>query len=149
MKKAIIVVLSVLMFGVALSAQPRTIGLRGGYGVEISYQHDLGSTNFLEADLGLVGGSNFYLTGIYDYSFAQRGIFSFYGGPGATVGFWDNGESTELSLGIAGQIGTEVDVEPYISLPVRLSLDWRPTFYLVGASGFAWSGFALGVRYIF
>ncbi len=149
MKKVIIVVLSVLMFGVALSAQPRTIGLRGGYGVEISYQHDLGSANFLEADLGLVGGGDFYLTGIYDYSFAQRGIFSFYGGPGATVGFWDNGESTELSLGIAGQIGTEVDVEPYISLPVRLSLDWRPTFYLVGASGFAWSGFALGVRYIF
>lgn len=144
MKKAIIVVLSVLMFGVALSAQPRTIGLRGGNGAELSYQHDLGSTNFLEADLGLMGGG-FYLTGIYDYSFAQKGIFSFYGGPGATVGIWDGG----VSLGIAGQIGTEVDLDSYISFPLRVSLDWRPTFYFVGASGFAWSGFALGVRYVF
>lgn len=148
MKKVIIVVLSVLMFGAALSAQPRAIGLRGGYGAEISYQHNLGSANFLEADLGLVG-KDFYLSGIYDFSFAKKGIFNFYGGPGATVGFWNNGENTELSLGIAGQIGTEVDLESYISFPLVVSLDWRPTFYLVGASGFAWSGFALGLRYAF
>ncbi len=148
MKKAIIVVLSVLMFGAALSAQPRTIGLRLGYGAELSYQHDLGSANFLEADLGLVG-KDFYLSGLYDFSFAQSGIFSFYGGPGATLGFWDNGDNTEISFGIAGQIGTEVDLEPYIAFPLRVSLDWRPTFGLVGNTGFHAGGFALGVRYVF
>ena len=54
MKKIILVAALVLGFAAAAAAQPRALGLRGGYGVEASYQHTLGS-NFVEADLGLYG----------------------------------------------------------------------------------------------
>ena len=52
MKKIILVAALVLGFAVAASAQPRAIGLRGGWGAELSYQHSFDS-NFLQADLGL------------------------------------------------------------------------------------------------
>ena len=58
MKKIILVAALVLGFAAAAVAQPRALGLRGGYGVELSYQHTLGE-NFLEADLGLGGFNNF------------------------------------------------------------------------------------------
>ena len=51
MKKFIVVVLSVLAFAAVASAQPRALGIRAGYGGEISYQHG-GGAGFLEADLG-------------------------------------------------------------------------------------------------
>ena len=54
MKKIILIAAMVLGFAVAAVAQPRAIGLRGGYGVELSYQHTLGE-NFVEANLGLTG----------------------------------------------------------------------------------------------
>lgn len=147
MKKVLIVALSVLMFGVAASAQPRALGVRATWGAEVSYQHNLGA-NFVEADLGLFNGG-FYLTGIYDFVFASEGNFNFYAGPGAQVGFYggydDNGNSvTKMSLGIAGQVGAEYN----FSLPISVSLDWRPTFNFIGG-GFGWQGFALGIRYRF
>ena len=52
MKKIILVAAMVLGFAVAAVAQPRAVGLRGGWGVEASYQHSFGE-NFLQADLGL------------------------------------------------------------------------------------------------
>ena len=112
MKKVLIVALSILMFGVAASAQPRALGVRATWGAEVSYQHGLG-TNFVEADLGLFG-NGFYLTGVYDFVFASEGNFNFYGGPGAQVGFYgstdDNGNSvTKMGLGVVGQIGAEYE----------------------------------------
>ncbi len=147
MKKVLIVALSILMFGVAASAQPRALGVRATWGAEVSYQHGLG-TNFVEADLGLFG-NGFYLTGVYDFVFASEGNFNFYGGPGAQVGFYgstdDNGNSvTKMGLGVVGQIGAEYN----FSLPISVSLDWRPGFSFTGG-GFGWAGFALGVRYRF
>ncbi len=149
MKKAIVVILSVLMFGVALSAQPRAIGLRIGYGVELSYQHSVGA-NFVEADLGMWGGNAFYLSGIYDFVFAQSGIVNFYAGPGAQVGFYNTTNSegnstTGMALGIVGQLGAEVEIP---SVPINVSLDWKPVFNFIGG-GFGWNGFALGLRYRF
>ena len=149
MKKAIIVILSVLMFGVAVSAQPRALGIRGGYGAELSYQHSLGS-NFLEADLGMWGGNAFYLTGIYDFVFAQSGIVNFYVGPGAQVGFYnttnDQGKATTaMALGVVGQLGAEFEIP---AVPINISIDWKPVFNFIGG-GFGWNGFALGLRYRF
>ena len=146
MKKVLIVALSILMFGVAASAQPRALGVRATWGAEVSYQHGLG-TNFVEADLGLFG-NGFYLTGVYDFVFASEGNFNFYGGPGAQAGFYstdDNGDSvTKMDFGVVGQIGMEYN----FSLPISVSLDWRPGISLTGG-GIGWQGFALGVRYRF
>ena len=76
MKKVLVAALSLLIFGVAASAQPRALGVRATYGAEVSYQHSFG-VNFVEADLGLFG-TGFYLTGVYDFVFASEGNFNFY-----------------------------------------------------------------------
>ena len=51
----------------------------------------------------------------------------------------------KVGLGIAGQLGMEYR---FASIPLGLSLDWRPGFDFVNAH-FGWEGFALGVRYTF
>ena len=47
MKKFILVLAATVLAAVAVSAQPRAIGARFGYGIEVSYQHSLGTDNML------------------------------------------------------------------------------------------------------
>lgn len=143
--KKILVALVAILIAVAAFAQDHSIGLRGGYGVELSYQQTLGGANFIEADLGLVGDSGFYLTGVYDFVIADAiggasGLKA-YAGPGAQVGILAN----QLCLGVVGQLGIKYD---FPSFPLGVSLDWRPSFSLIGF-GFGWSNICAGVRFNF
>ena len=151
MKKIIIVAALVLGFAAAAAAQPRAVGLRGGYGAELSYQHTLG-TNFLEADLGLVmNGLNVAAT--YNFMLAQpqwtdRGEWGVYAGPGAAVGL-GLGEASHLNVAVAGQVGLEYT----FWFPLQLSIDLRPQLGIGFAekSTMYFGGWcpALGVRYKF
>ena len=151
MKKIITIALSVLAFAAVTSAQPRAIGLRIGGSAEATYQHSIGG-NFIEGDLGLgiLNGGGFYATGIYDFVIGSIDNFNFYAGPGLQMGLYngvnDNAEkTTKFFFGLAGQVGFEWQ---FTSIPLNLSLDWRPGIDFCGA-GFYWSSFALGVRYRF
>ena len=145
MKKLIVILVSVFAFVAVASAQPRAIGLRAGYGGEVSYQHSLPSA-FLEADLGFLGNAHgFYVTGIYDFIFASSGIANFYVGPGVQVGVHSHERVNEFNAGIGGQLGVEFEIP---SIPLNLSLDWRPIYYLQ-QDVFGWQGIALGIRYRF
>lgn len=141
MKKIFIAVLSVLVFAVAASAQPKALGVRAGYGAEVSYQHFLGAENFLEADLGWTAGS-ISATGVYNFDLGMAGPFNFYAGPGAHLGL----ASETIAVAVAGQVGCEYE---FPTIPLNISLDWRPAFYVVPATQFSWVGFALGIRYRF
>ncbi|HAZ74012.1 MAG TPA: hypothetical protein DCW53_01330 [Rikenellaceae bacterium] len=148
MKKFIVVAFATLALAGAAMAQPRALGVRATWGAEVSYQHSVNS-NFVEADLGLFG-NGFYLTGVYDFIFASADGFNFYAGPGAQLGFYngvnDEGNNVlKMGAGIVGQVGAEYN---FPSIPLGLSLDWRPGFSFTGA-GFGWQGFALGIRYRF
>lgn len=150
MKKLIVVALCAVLFSVVASAQPRALGLRGGYGAELSYQHSLGA-NFAEIDLGLGYANTFHLTGVYNFNIGNAEAFGFYAGPGASVGMYnftnsDGNKALGLSLAVVGQIGAEY---VFSSIPLQISLDWRPAFRFIGDPGFGWQGFALGVRYMF
>ena len=70
MKKIILVAALVLGFAVAASAQPRAIGLRGGWGAELSYQHGFGA-DFLQADLGLNTFDSVHGSVVYNFMIAQ------------------------------------------------------------------------------
>ena len=142
MKKFIMVIAAVLCLSSAAFAQSRALGVRATYGAELSYQHSIGS-NFVEADLGWFK-NGFYLTGVYDFVFASEGNFNFYAGPGAAVGFYNDSETSGITLGIAGQLGLEYN----FNIPLQLSLDWRPVFNFIHG-GFGWEGIALGIRYRF
>ncbi|MCR5351277.1 MAG: hypothetical protein K6E35_02115 [Bacteroidales bacterium] len=142
MKKIIALLAGVLAFAAVASAQPRAVGIRtgwtGAFGIEASYQHYMGN-NFIEGDLG-ISGNTLCVTGIYDFMIGSAGEFDFYGGPGAMLSI---GES--FGAAICGQIGAEW---PVPTVPVTVSLDWRPAFLLTGG-GFYWQNICLGIRYSF
>ena len=121
MKKIILIAALVLGFATAAVAQPRAIGIRGGYGAELSYQHSLGA-NFIQADLGLVG-HGVTATATYNWMLAQpdwtdRGEWGFYAGPGAALGV----VGKSFCAAIAGQVGLEYT----FWFPLQLSVDLRP-----------------------
>jgi len=144
MKKILAIAVALFAFVAVASAQPRAIGVRAGYGGELSYQHSIGS-NFAEFDLGWMA-NGVYLTGIYDFILAGDGAFNFYAGPGASLGYYkyNSNNNYRFDAGLAAQVGIEYN----FSAPVTLSFDWRPGFYFVG-SYFNWTPFALGIRYRF
>ena len=153
MKKIIILAAIMLGFAVAASAQPRAIGIRGGYGVELSYQHTLG-TNFLEANLGLNTFNAINAVATYNWMIAQpqwtdRGEWGVYAGPGAALGL-GFGQASHFNIAAAGQVGLEYT----FWFPLQLSIDIRPQLGLItasGVSGFYFGGWcpAIGVRYRF
>ena len=136
MKKIILIAALALGFAVAATAgnpiekkfggKSRALGLRGGYGVELSYQHSLGE-NFVEADLGLWGFNTLNVVATYNWTLAQpqwtsRGDWGFYAGPGAAVGFDFKSETAGLNVAAVGQIGLEYT----FWFPLQLSVDIRP-----------------------
>lgn len=146
MKKALLIVAAILGLAVVASAQPRALGIRAGYGAELSYQHTLGGQNFIEADLGWAlgnpGGLDLGLS--YDFIIAPLGPLNFYAGPSAQAWMWFGDELT-VGVGVGAQLGLEYT----FSFPLQLSLDWRPLFTILPATGFGWSSFGLGIRYAF
>lgn len=131
MKKLILVAALVLGFAAAASAQPRALGLRLGYGAELSYQHTLSDTNFIEADLGLGNFAYLNLAATYNFMIAQpewtsTGTWGFYAGPGVALG----AGSGIFNIGVAGQVGLEYTFD----FPLQLSLDLRPQLGLVSAT---------------
>ena len=77
---------------------------------------------------------------------------NWYAGFGAHIGFWD-GNNTRWGddrsytvIGLDGILGLEYN---FTEIPVNFSIDWKPSFNLVGYSGFWGDGGALSIRYIF
>ena len=144
MKKILTVLAAVLMIGIAAQAQPRAIGVRAGYGAELSYQHTLGGANFAELDLGW-GVSNFCAALAYDFLIGTGTPVNFYVGPQATA-YLANGDNNMIfGLGAGAQLGLEYN----FNFPLQLSLDWRPTFFFIPGTAFGWNSIALGIRYNF
>ena len=144
MKKIIVLAVAVLGFTFAASAQPRAVGLRGGYGVEATYQHTLGE-NFIEANLGLNGVGCVNVAATYNWMLLQpqwtdRGEWGFYAGAGAAVGF----AQKSVYVGAAGQAGLEYS----FWFPLQLSIDFRQHIG-IGNGLWAPSSVGLGVRYRF
>ncbi len=157
MKKLLLVLVAVLGISFAASAQSNAIGLRLGYGNEISYQTALGS-NRLELDLGSLDAILYHysynflsLTATYQWTFELPvpGL-GWYVGPGAMAGFYLSDYSTEngLNLGIGGIIGLDYQFD---AIPLQLSLDARPMYSIIHPEYFDGIGYsaAFGVRYVF
>ena len=141
MKKVVAILVAVFAFVAVASAQPRALGIRAGYGVELSYQHNAGP-GFVEADLGFMGGQGIYASAVYDFIFASAGIANFYVGPGVMLGLHNN-IAPDVHLG--GQMGVEFELP---SIPMNISLDWRPGFSFM-YNHLVWTTFGLGLRYRF
>ena len=108
--------IAILALGISAFATAQTndkaIGLRGGWGTELSYQQPLSGSTRLEVDLGLPGWkySGIVLSGIHQWVMNIDGGLDWYAGLGGQVGSirWDKNESSGIGLGLAGQIGIEL-----------------------------------------
>ena len=124
MKKVLAILVAAFAFVAVASAQPRALGVRAGWGGELSYQHGAGA-GFLEADLGFLANNGFYVTGVYDFILGSSGICNFYAGPGVQLGMYNHADQSGFNAGLAGQLGVEFEIP---SVPLNISLDWRPVF---------------------
>ena len=153
MKKIILVAAMVLGFAVAASAQPRAIGLRLGWGADVSYQHTVKDADFVEVNLGLNNFNSLDASAVYNFMIAQpqwtdRGEWGFYAGPGAAVGmsFGTGNDDGYFHVAAAGMVGLEYT----FWFPLQLSLDLKPTLGFGFGHGFHWGVMpALGIRYRF
>lgn len=155
MKKIIIAIVAVFALSTA-NAQIQDLGVRvgggQGYGAELSAMWGLGG-NRLETDLGWASGdhySAFSLTGIYQWTGEIGSGFGWFAGVGARLAMWswDNaaGGGSDFALALAGQAGLEYNFD---AIPIQLTLDIRPAFYLIPDTDFHWGDIALGIRYRF
>lgn len=171
MKKIILIAAMICGFAVAASAQPRSIGLRTGNGGEVSYQHTLGGSNFIQIDGGVevilykAASFNVGATGVYNFMIAQptwtdRGEWGFYAGPGVSAGAYIGTEKTpnhdyyypyyavvtKPYLGAAGMVGLEYT----FWFPLQLSVDFRQQVGVAFGSGMQFpSSIGLSARYRF
>lgn len=128
----------------------KAIGLRGGNGTELSYQHPLSGNTRVELDLGLPGWkyAGIVLSGVHQWLWNIDGGLDWYAGLGGQVGSirWATGNPYDFGLGLAGQIGLEYN----FPIPLQLSLDWRPVWNIIPSGhGFGYESAAFGIRYRF
>lgn len=145
----------VSMAAFAQNGYKNAIGVRAGWGAEISYQRYLGSDNAnsvnrIEAGIGVNRygfntGATFQW--VFDLPIETEGIWQWYVGGGAALGGWDTKKfGSGFSLGITAQGGFEYS---FADIPLLLSIDYRPGFYFLPEAKFDWTGFAAGVRFCF
>ncbi|AWM14954.1 hypothetical protein NHF50_14290 [Flavobacterium sp. NRK F10] len=161
MKK--IFISAIMLLGLAFNAQAQDIsknalGLRlgdnDGFGGEISYQRALSSPNRLEFDLGWRNSDHvdaFKLVGLYQWVWNIDGGFNWYAGVGAGVGSWSVDSKYGDGSGSFVLLGGDIGIEYNFDIPLQLSLDFRPEFYLGGDYADYKDNFgpdiALGIRY--
>lgn len=165
MKRFLLVLAAMFVMTSAAMAQPKAIGVRGGlFGLsvngELSYEHWYtvfdNDYDFLEAELGIIGGNGFKATALYNFTIAQpewtdEGEWGLYVGPGLTAGYGsavNNDGEVKASpfLGVAFQLGLEYTFR----FPLQLSVDFRPNILIpTRMIRTSWYGLALGARYAF
>ncbi len=157
MKKLFIALVAVFAMSTMANAQIQTLGVRvgggQGYGAELSAQWGFMGQR-LETDLGWNSGDHytgFSLAGVYQWTGEIGSGFGWYAGVGARLAMWSwesgyNDHDTDFALALVGQAGIEYNFD---AIPIQLSLDIRPNFWLIPETSFHWGDIALGIRYRF
>lgn len=174
--KKILFVAVLALASVMAYAQPRAIGANLGTSLGFSYQHGLGEANMLDVSVYVPWGAGFATdkggacawglggTVTYDWidpfntsvPWDQKGEWHWYMGVGGSGGVYNFDKPTSWFIGAAGHFGIEYD----FWFPLQLSVDYRPTLGIAGASangnthvefgkGGLLSGITIGVRYKF
>lgn len=130
------------------------IGLRGGFAQGITIKHFVSEKAALE---GIIASRwrGLEVTGLYEIHGRAFDVdrLNWYAGFGGHIGFWDGNDArwaeedkSHTVIGVDGILGLEYNFE---EIPFNVSADWKPSFNLIGHSGFWGDGGALSVRYIF
>jgi len=157
MKRIIIL----MFFSLAISSQ--TFAQKSDYKSALDlkfYPGGITYKTFIKDNVAIEGVGYFW-----EYGSRITGLYQFYGdidvvdglkwyaGFGAHIGFWNDKwkkdyptRETGLAIGVDGVLGIDYKIG---GAPLNLSLDWQPSFNLVGYNYLesGWGG--LGIRYTF
>lgn len=135
----------------------RAIGFRGGFFSGLTYKQFLGGNMAFEGILH-TRYRGWQVTGLAEWHGAAFDVprLNWYYGFGGHVGIFnyvDNSPyfgpdetGTRVGVGVDGILGMEYNIE---SIPINVSVDWKPAFNILGYTGFAADGGAFSVRYTF
>jgi hypothetical protein len=138
---------TLMLLGLAWGTQAQDIsknalGLRlgnnDGFGGEVSYQRGLSRSNRLELDLGFRNNNNvnaYKLVGLYQWVWDIDQGFNWYAGVGGGLGSWSYNEEGVSNSGTFILAAGDLGVEYNFDIPLQLSLDLRPEFYLNNTGG--------------
>jgi hypothetical protein len=123
------------------------------YPAAISVKHFTRENRAIEG-LGYFWNYGFRFTGLYEIHGDINGApgLKWYVGPGAHIGFWNDdwkrrypNREDGVAIGVDGVLGLDYKIK---GAPINLSIDWQPSFNIIGYTYFSsWGG--LGVRYTF
>lgn len=148
MKKLLLLAVAVV-FATSAFAQDykNSIGLRLGYGAELQYERHFSDKNYLEANLGLYGFDVFDVNATYNWNLCEwdwtpkAGKWFLSAGVGASVAM----ARQYFNVGVAGDVAFGIR----FNKPVTLSLDYRPTIFLLNNWGSGFAGVGLTCTYNF
>ncbi|MBR4995063.1 MAG: hypothetical protein IKY82_03275 [Alistipes sp.] len=149
MKKLIFAAIFCL-FAATSFAQNNALGLRGGGGVELQYERLLNSGNVLKANAGMFDfDGSFFGTLVHNWEVCNWGNWTpragewfLQTGVGGAVGLLNNGESSDINVGVAGNVAFGIH---FSGAPITLAIDYRPTVFVLNdawGSGFVNWGFS-------
>lgn len=165
MKKTLLFAFLLLgtVFAQAQDISKNALGLRlgdnDGFGGEVSYQRGLSSETRLEFDLGWRNSNSvdaLKLAVLHQWVWNIDGGFNWYAGLGGGIGTWKAEKVTVNGINYGGDSNTvlfaagDIGIEYNFDVPIQLSLDFRPEFYLSdGINDDFGPDIALGIRYRF
>jgi hypothetical protein len=153
------IMLVALLFIGATTVKAQNLGsdYTTAIGVKV-YPGALSVKHFIKSNVALEGLGYFWqygsrITGLYEFHGNVSGAsgLKWYAGPGAHIGFWNNKWKSDyptrengVAIGVDGVLGLDYKFK---GAPINLSIDWQPSFNLVGYNYFegGWGG--LGIRY--
>lgn len=138
MKKLILAV-ALTIFAATTFAQDNALGLRVGSGAELQYEHMFASGDVLKVNAGLFDfDGSFFGTCVYNWECfswtdwtPKAGNWFLQAGVGGALGIYDNGESSDFNIGIAGDVAFGIHFK---GAPISLAVDYRPTLFLLNDS---------------
>ncbi|TMI67920.1 MAG: hypothetical protein E6H09_23595 [Bacteroidetes bacterium] len=162
MRKAVLAVIFLLSV-VTIQAQSKSANSSNyttALGVKIWDGGGISLKHFFNKNAGELiayfSGHGFRLTGLYEIhgDFSDAPGLKWYIGPGAHIGFYDEGYykhgyyygDSHTSIGIDGVLGLDYKFK---GAPINLSIDWQPAFEFGDGAGFYGSWGGLGIRYTF
>ena len=102
----------------------------------------LGEFSRVHADVSF--GDNFGAEALYDFLYRPLGSaegLNWYAGAGVSMLFANN-----FWLGASGELGLQYT---FSGVPISLSADWRPIFWIIDDTDFRGENFGFNVRYVF
>lgn len=153
-------IVAICLLGIsAVQAQSMGSDYKTALGFKV-YPGAISIKHFTKSNVAIEGLGYFWnygsrITGLYEFHGNVNGApgLKWYAGPGAHIGFWNDKWKNEYSnrdngvaIGIDGVLGLDYKIN---GAPINLSIDWQPSFNLIGYNYFegGWGGLAM--RYAF